>query len=170
MGDRPILRLKKKAPAPVAVVVPVPVVEATPLSPQKLASAARAAAAEIEYREKAAAIALARPVFETYFYSLPVVQGDKPLAINVFYAFRNWLREQPVAANFTNKMLQRTIEPVIADHVIRPVYLTAVVNETHRYNVDGSLANPIEEQHKAGATKKLAKLEKKARKQAEGIN
>lgn len=165
MGDRPILTLKKKAP-----VAPAPAVEPKPLSPQQVEKAARAAAAEIEHREKAAAIAVARPVFEAYFHSLPVVQENKPLAVKILYVFLAWMREQPVAAGFTGAMLRRTVEPIIAEHVLQPVYLTAVLNESHRRNIDGSLADPIEDGHKSGASKKLEKMERKAIKRIEGMN
>ena len=93
MGNRPILTLKKKAPAvEVPPAVPSePAALATepnpkPLSPQKLASAARSAAAEVERREKEAAVTAARPVFEAYFQSLPIVQANKPLAIKPLMA------------------------------------------------------------------------------------
>ena len=167
MGDRPILTLKKKAPVALAAPGVAPVVEAKPLSPQKLASLARAEAAAIEHQEKAAAIALARPIFESHFRSLLVVQQDRPLAINVFYAFRDWLRDKPVAVGFSNSMLRRTIEPIIAEHVERPVYLAAVINELHRYHPDGSVSELVDENHKSGAFKKLEKLEKKAIKRIE---
>ena len=155
MGDRPILTLKKKAAVPVA-----PELEPM-LSPEQLAKAARILEAERVHREKTAAIEAVKPVFEAYFQSLQVVQKKKPLAVKILYVFLAWLREQPIAAGFTGSMLRRTVEPVIAAHVKHQDYLLAVVNEPNRYNIDGSLADPIDEQHKAGAAKNLAKIEKK---------
>ena len=169
MGNRPILTLKKKAPTAVPHAPAAPTVDADPkpLSHQKLASAARAAAAEIEHREKEAMVAAARPVFEAYFQSFPVVQENRPLAIKVFYVFTNWMREQPIAAGFSGKMVQRTVEPVIAEHVKRPDYLMAVANGTHRYHLDGTPSELISDEHKDGAIKKLTILKRKDRKRIE---
>ena len=168
MGDRPILTLKKKkpAPAPVAAAVPaVPSANAKPLSPQQLAKAARVAEAEREYREKAAAIEAARPVFADYFRSLSVVSENRPLTLRAERELTAWLRVQPIALGFTNRMLRLTIEPIVRDHVMSEAYLHALVSEPHRYALDGSVDGVVDEGHKAGAASLLKRIERRAQKQ-----
>ncbi len=166
MGDRPILTLKKKpAPAPVAAAVPAVPSANAPLSPQQLAKAARVAEAEREYREKAAAIEAARPVFADYFRSLSVVLENRPLTLRAERELTAWLRVQPIALGFTNRMLRLTIEPIVRDHVMSEAYLHALVSEPHRYALDGSVDGVVDEGHKAGAASLLKRIERRAQKQ-----
>ena len=184
---RPTLTLKKKpAPAPLAPVAtvaePVQLAEpAKPVEPAKAAKPSPKAAQEAKEARAAANRLLGqelsarrragtervKPLLDAYWADQAILHDTvlidgveclKPLAVGVHKTLLAWLRAQPQAEGCSNTLLYDLVKALLGPHVAQPRYLAGLLHCPERFHLDGSVARPVAEPHKARARKVLKKV------------
>jgi hypothetical protein len=168
-----------KAPEPVEPAVSVqPAAE--PAKPAKVAKpspkeaqAAKAARAEanrllgqeLSARRRAGTERL-KPLLDAYWADQAILHDTvlidgveclQPLAVGVHKTLIAWLRAQPQAEGCSNTLLYDLVKALLGPHVAKPHYLAGLLHCPERFHLDGSVARPVAEPHKARARKVLKK-------------
>lgn len=182
---RPILTLKKKpAPAPADAVAPAaqpaePIKTPEPAEPPPPAKAAakqspkeaRAAANRLLAQERAASRRAGterlKPLLDAYWADQAILHDTvlidgveclRPLAVGTHKTLLAWLRAQPQAEGCSNTLLYDLVKDLLEPHVAQPPYLAGLLHCPDRFHLDGSVARPVAEPHKARARKVLKKV------------
>lgn len=162
-----------KAPEPVEPTEPPPPAKAPKPSPQAVqaAKAARAEAnrllgQELSARRRAGTERL-KPLLDAYWADQAILHDTvlidgveclKPLAVGVHKTLIAWLRAQPQAEGCSNTLLYDLVKDLLEPHVAKPPYLAGLLHCPDRFHLDGSVARPVAEPHKARARKVLKKV------------
>ena len=158
---RPTITLKKKtAPAPQVPVIAQPVAKAA------RAEANRLLGQELSARRRAGTERV-KPLLDAYWADQAILHDTvlidgveclRPLAVGTHKTLLAWLRAQPQAEGCSNTLLYDLVKDLLEPHVAQPPYLAGLLHCPDRFHLDGSVARPVAEPHKARARKVLKKV------------
>lgn len=137
----------------------------------KEAKEARAAANRLLAQERAASrragTERVKPLLDAYWADQAILHDTvlidgveclKPLAVGTHKTILAWLRAQPQAEGCSNTLLYDLVKDLLEPHVAKPHYLAGLLHCPDRFHLDGSVARPVAEPHKARARKVLKKV------------
>jgi hypothetical protein len=137
----------------------------------KEAKAARAEANRLLAQERAASRRAGterlKPLLDAYWADQAILHDTvlidgveclRPLAVGTHKTLLAWLRAQPQADGCSNTLLYDLVKDLLEPHVAQPPYLAGLLHCPDRFHLDGSVARPVAEPHKARARKVLKKV------------
>lgn len=130
------------------------------------AAANRLLAQELSARRRAGTERL-KPLLDAYWADQAILHDTilidgveclRPLAVGVHKTLLAWLRAQPQAEGCSNTLLYDLVKDLLEPYVAKPHYLAGLLHCPDRFHLDGSVARPVAEPHKARARKVLKKV------------